>query len=81
MEDTGDARGERIKRSDVPFETSQPFELGEELAVRVGDLGLQPRVDEMREMLGREDFLESTTIAVGSADYRLIPRTFTWAKT
>ncbi len=32
-------------------------------------------------MLGREDFLGSTTIARGSADYSLIPRTFAWAKT
>ncbi|MFP6639806.1 MAG: phytanoyl-CoA dioxygenase family protein [Myxococcota bacterium] len=35
----------------------------------------------LRVMLGREDFLGSTTIARGSADYRLLPRTFTWAKT
>lgn len=32
-------------------------------------------------MLGREDFLGSTTIARGSADYKLIPRSFNWAKT
>ena len=35
----------------------------------------------LRVMLGREDFLGSTTIERGSADYSLIPRTFTWAKT
>lgn len=35
----------------------------------------------LRVMLGREDFLGSTTIARGSADYSLIPRTFSWAKT
>ena len=35
----------------------------------------------MRIMLGREDFLGSTTIERGSADYRLIPRSFEWAKT
>lgn len=35
----------------------------------------------LRVMLGREDFLGSTTIARGFADYSLIPRTFTWAKT
>ena len=35
----------------------------------------------LRVMLGREDFLGSTTIARGGADYRLLPRTFTWAKT
>ena len=32
-------------------------------------------------LLGREDFLGSTTIARGSADYSLIPKTFGWAKT
>lgn len=36
---------------------------------------------ELRVMLGREDFLGSTTVARGSADYRLLPRTFSWAKT
>lgn len=35
----------------------------------------------LRVMLGREDFLGSTTIGRGGADYRLLPRTFTWAKT
>ena len=36
---------------------------------------------ELSMMLGREDFLGSTTIARGSADYTKIPKTFTWAKT
>ncbi|XOV89678.1 MAG: phytanoyl-CoA dioxygenase family protein [Pseudomonadota bacterium] len=35
----------------------------------------------LRVMLGREDFLGTTTVERGSADYSLIPRTFTWAKT
>ncbi len=35
----------------------------------------------LQTMLGREDFLGSTTIERGSADYSLIPRTFGWAKT
>lgn len=35
----------------------------------------------LRVMLGREDMLGTTTIARGGADYRLLPRTFSWAKT
>jgi len=42
---------------------------------------LESRAPEFSVMLGREDFLGSTTIARGSADYSKIPRTFTWAKT
>lgn len=42
---------------------------------------LEGRPNELAVMLGREDFLGSTTIARGSADYSKIPRTFTWAKT
>lgn len=42
---------------------------------------LEDRPDKLAVMLGREDFLGSTTIARGSADYSKIPRTFTWAKT
>ena len=36
---------------------------------------------ELRVMWGREDLLGSTTVARGSADNRLLPRTFRWAKT
>ncbi|MFQ5926331.1 MAG: phytanoyl-CoA dioxygenase family protein [Terriglobia bacterium] len=42
---------------------------------------LEGKPYELRVMLGREDFLGSTTIARGFADYSKIPRTFTWAKT
>ncbi|MCY3966214.1 MAG: phytanoyl-CoA dioxygenase family protein [Acidobacteria bacterium] len=35
----------------------------------------------LRVMLGREDFLGSTTIARGHADYTHLVRTFNWAKT
>lgn len=35
----------------------------------------------LRVLLGREDFLGSTTVARGSADYARLPRTFTWART
>ena len=42
---------------------------------------LEGKPEAMRIMLGREDFLGSTTIERGSADYRLIPRSFEWAKT
>ena len=35
----------------------------------------------LRVMLGREDFLGSTTIARGHADYAHLARTFNWAKT
>lgn len=42
---------------------------------------LKDKPYELRVMLGREDFLGSTTIARGSADYAAIPNTFTWAKT
>ena len=45
------------------------------------DEWLEGKPEELRIMLGREDFLGSTTIARGSADYTKIPRTFTWAKT
>ena len=42
---------------------------------------LEGKPFEMRTMLGREDFLGSTTIARGSADYTNLVRTFNWAKT
>ncbi len=42
---------------------------------------LQGKPHPLSIMLGREDFLGSTTIARGSADYTKIPLTFTWAKT
>ncbi len=42
---------------------------------------LEGKPKELRQMLGREDFLGSTTIARGSADYTKIPNTFAWAKT
>lgn len=42
---------------------------------------LKDKPHQLRVMLGREDFLGSTTIERGSADYSLIPKTFTWAKT
>lgn len=42
---------------------------------------LEGRPHALSVMLGREDFLGSTTIARGSADYKLIPRSFNWAKT
>ena len=45
------------------------------------DAWLEGKPVALRVMLGREDLLGSTTIARGSADYSLIPRTFTWAKT
>ena len=45
------------------------------------DAWLEGKPAALRVMLGREDFLGSTTIARGFADYSLIPRTFTWAKT
>ncbi len=32
-------------------------------------------------MLGREDFLGSSTIARGFADFTKLPKTFEWAKT
>jgi hypothetical protein len=35
---------------------------------------------ELRVMLGREDFLGSTTIERGSADYSRIPKSFAWAR-
>ena len=35
----------------------------------------------LRVMLGREDFLGSTTVARGGADYTHLVRTFNWAKT
>lgn len=35
----------------------------------------------LRVMLGREDFLGSTTVERGHADYQLLPRTFSWART
>jgi hypothetical protein len=42
---------------------------------------LEGKPDALRTMLGRDDFLGTTTIERGSADYSLIPRTFGWAKT
>ncbi len=42
---------------------------------------LKDKPYELSVMLGREDFLGSTTIERGSADYSAIPKTFTWAKT
>ena len=36
-------------RRGVPFVTRQPFELSEELETRVGELELQPRLDELRD--------------------------------
>ncbi len=42
---------------------------------------LEGKPHELSIMLGREDFLGSTTIARGFADHKKIPRTFTWAKT
>ncbi len=42
---------------------------------------LEGKPHELSIMLGREDFLGSTTIARGFADHTKIPRTFTWAKT
>lgn len=45
------------------------------------DNWLAGKPTELRVMLGREDFLGSTTVALGGADYSLIPRTFAWAKT
>ena len=42
---------------------------------------LEGKPEALSVMLGRHDFLGSTTIERGSADYKLIPRTFGWAKT
>ncbi len=42
---------------------------------------LEGKPHELSIMLGREDFLGSTTIARGFADHTKIPRTFTWART
>lgn len=42
---------------------------------------LEGKPEPLRTLLGRDDFLGSTTIERGSADYSLIPRTFGWAKT
>lgn len=42
---------------------------------------LDGKPDVLATLLGRHDFLGTTTIARGSADYKLIPRTFGWAKT
>lgn len=42
---------------------------------------LEGKPDALRTLLGRDDFLGTTTIERGSADYSLIPRTFGWAKT
>jgi hypothetical protein len=47
----------------------------------LGEKWLEGKPHELSIMLGREDFLGSTTIARGSADYTKIPTTFTWAKT
>lgn len=53
-------------------DTRQPFDLSDENVSRIKELGV---------MLGREDFLGSTTVARGSADTMIIPKTFAWAKT
>ncbi len=45
------------------------------------DKWLEGKPHELSIMLGREDFLGSTTIARGGADYTKLPRSFTWAKT
>ena len=45
MDDTARAGAESSRRSKVPFETLQPFDLSEELAGRVADLGLQPHLE------------------------------------
>lgn len=45
------------------------------------DAWLEGKPYELRVMLGREDFLGSTTIEQGHADYTNLPRTFDWAKT
>ncbi|MEE2778221.1 MAG: phytanoyl-CoA dioxygenase family protein [Acidobacteriota bacterium] len=42
---------------------------------------LEGRPWELRVLLGREDFLGSTTMERGHADYANLPRTFDWAKT
>lgn len=42
---------------------------------------LEGKPEQLAVMLGRCDFLGSTTIARGSADYSKIPETFSWAKT
>ncbi|MCI0777502.1 MAG: phytanoyl-CoA dioxygenase family protein [Chloroflexi bacterium] len=42
---------------------------------------LEDKPRELSIMLGREDFLGTSTIARGFADYTKIPTTFSWAKT
>jgi ectoine hydroxylase-related dioxygenase (phytanoyl-CoA dioxygenase family) len=42
---------------------------------------LEGKPHELSVMLGREDFLGSTTIERGFADYTKLPNTFAWAKT
>lgn len=42
---------------------------------------LEGKPPELRTMLGRDDFLGSTTIERGFADYTKLPRTFNWSKT
>ena len=42
---------------------------------------LEGKPHELSVMLGREDFLGSTTIARGFADYKKLPQTFAWART
>ena len=42
---------------------------------------LEGKPHELSVMLGREDFLGSSTIARGFADFTKLPRTFAWAKT
>ncbi len=42
---------------------------------------LEGKPFELRRMLGREDFLGTTTIERGRADYTHLVRTFNWAKT
>lgn len=45
------------------------------------DAWLEGKPEELSVMLGRKDFLGTTTIARGGADYSLLPRSFNWAKT
>lgn len=45
------------------------------------DAWLEGKPEELRILLGREDFLGSTTIERGHADYTNLVKTFNWAKT
>ena len=42
---------------------------------------LEGKPRELRIMLGREDFLGTSTVERGFAAYTKIPTTFSWAKT